>query len=125
MQLHLRTREFRGPLSLERGRRNKACGREQAVFEPEEHAAAPLKSTVAAAAELTGLLAGSSLVNPRKGGAGTVDEISSAPQVRPAPQQRGNCRAAQCIVVPGRPARWHATRTAYRDQSHGCLIEFC
>ena len=58
-----------------------------AAFEPEAQEAMPVKSAVAAAEQLTSLLAGSKQVNPRKGGAGTVAGISAAPQV-----SINNCR---------------------------------
>ncbi len=58
------------------------CVLQVTAFEPEAQEAAPVKAAVAAAEQLTALLAGSKQVNPRKGGAGVVAGISAAPQVK-------------------------------------------
>lgn len=53
------------------------------AFEPEAAEAAPYKAAVAVAAELAGTLEGTQRANPKKGGAGSLQELNAVPQVIP------------------------------------------
>ena len=50
------------------------------AFEPELAEALPYKAAVSVAAELAGLLEGSSRVKPRRGGPGNLRELDAVPQ---------------------------------------------
>ena len=53
-----------------------------AAFEPDVAEALPYKPAVAVAAEMAGLLEGSSRVRPRRGGAGHLRDLDAVPQAR-------------------------------------------
>ena len=72
-----------------------------AAFEPDIAEALPYKPAVMVAAEMAGLLEGSSRVKPRRGGAGHLRDLDAVPQARGCVLilMRACCCRRQTMVV--------------------------
>ncbi len=88
-----------------------------AAFEPDVAEALPYKPAVAVAAEMAGLLEGSSRVKPRRGGAGHLRDLDAVPQARACVIRKHPCLvllAAVSTVVSSRA--WLLSFTPCRNQ---------